>query len=85
MNTRYTRCKASPSEANEGEAQSMTFICGLKRNKYQPSNVHNTNNHNLYLNFEDVLNLPNNCTLLNESIIKNIMIQKIKIAIHNQQ
>ena len=48
----------------------MAFICGLKRNKYQPSNVPNSNNHKLSLNFEDVLNLPNKCSLLNESIIK---------------
>ena len=56
----------------------MDFICGLKRNKYQPSNVHNSNNHNLSLNFEDVLNLPNKCTLLNDCILKNIMAQKYK-------
>ena len=36
----------------------MDFICGLKNNKP------NSNNHNLSLNFEDVLNLPNKCTLL---------------------
>ena len=48
----------------------MSFICGLKGNKYQPSNIHNANNHNLSLNFEDVLNLPNKCTLLNDCILK---------------
>ena len=56
----------------------MSFICGLKRNKYHPSNIHNANNHNLSLNFEDVLNLPNKCTLLNDSILKNTMAQKYK-------
>ena len=56
----------------------MAFICGLKRNKYQPSNVPNSNNHKLSLNFEDVLYLPDKCTLLNESIIKNMMIQQNK-------
>ena len=56
----------------------MDFICGLKRNKYQPSNIHNANNHNLSLNFEDVLNLPNKCTLLNDCILKNMMVQKYK-------
>ena len=30
------------------------------------------------LNFEDVLNLPNKCTLLNHCIIKNMMSQKYK-------
>ena len=56
----------------------MSFICGLPRNKYQPSNIHNANNHNLSLNFEDVLNLPNKCTLLNNCIINNMMAQKYK-------
>ena len=53
----------------------MDFICGLKRNKFQPSNA---NNHNLSLNFEDVLNLPNKCTLLNDCILKSMMAQKYK-------
>ena len=56
----------------------MAFICGLKRNKYQPSNILSANNHNLSLNFEDVLNLPNKCTLLNDCILKNMMSQKCK-------
>jgi len=53
------------------------FICGLKKNKYQPSNIHDANIHNLSLNFEDVLNLPNKCTLLNDCIIKNYDVTKI--------
>ena len=56
----------------------MDFICGFKRNKYQPSSIHNANNHNLSLNFEDVLNLPNKCTLLNDCTLKNMMAQKYK-------
>ena len=46
----------------------MAFVCGLKRNKYQPSNVPNSNNHKLSLNFEDVLNLAKTNNKLKEKI-----------------
>ena len=46
------------------------FYLRFKKNKYQPSSIPNANTREVSLNFEDVLNLPDKCTLLNESTIK---------------
>jgi hypothetical protein len=47
------------------------FKCGLIKNKNQPSQKHN-----LSLNFEDLLKIPLKCSLLDDCIKNNMMIQQ---------